>query len=114
MINDSKNFINMNQLIKENQLAQLFRKFLDNNCTRSELDLLFLHFGTTSDEEELKKMIADNLNIEEKYEEDPNNRLGAILVALYKSGVGSSESNARRHPNSKIMLITSALELQKK
>ena len=73
----------MNQLTMENQLPQLFRKFLDNKCTRSELDLLFHHFGST-DEEELKKMIADNLNIDEKYEGDPNNRLGAILVALYK------------------------------
>ena len=67
----------------ENKLTLLFRKFLNNNCTRSELDLLFLHFGSTK-VDEIKKLISDYLQSDDGYEIDQNDRLKDILTALHR------------------------------
>ncbi|SES23801.1 hypothetical protein SAMN04488023_1475 [Pedobacter rhizosphaerae] len=67
----------------ENEPTLFFRKFLNNNCTRSELNLLFLHFGSTK-EEEIKKLISDHLQSDDSCEIDQNDRLKNILAAIHE------------------------------
>jgi len=66
-------------------MQELFKKYLDNQCSREEVRLLLKEFGAGQNEEFLRKLINEQLGSEQDAVLTGGSKLDNVLASVYSN-----------------------------